>query len=72
MVIQMIATGEEIGELSGMFKRIAEYYRQYLEAFVARLTAIFEPLMIVFMGGIIGAMVVSIFLPIFSLATGTQ
>jgi type IV pilus assembly protein PilC len=72
MVIQMIATGEEIGELSGMFKRIAEDYRQYLEAFVARLTAIFEPLMIVFMGGIIGAMVVSIFLPIFSLATGTQ
>ncbi|MFC1709251.1 type II secretion system F family protein [Candidatus Omnitrophota bacterium] len=70
MVIQMVATGEEIGELSIMFKRVAEYYRQYLEAFVARLTAIFEPLMIVFMGGIIGAMVISIFLPIFSLATG--
>ncbi|MBL7197861.1 MAG: type II secretion system F family protein [Candidatus Omnitrophica bacterium] len=70
MVIQMISTGEEIGELSNMFKRISVYYRQYLEAFVARLTAIFEPLMIVFMGVIIGAMVISIFLPIFSLATG--
>lgn len=72
MVIQMISTGEEIGELSNMFKRIAIYYRQYLEAFVARLTAIFEPLMIVFMGAIIGAMVISIFLPIFSLATGAK
>jgi len=70
MVIQMIATGEEIGELSGMFKRISQYYREYLEAFVARLTAIFEPIMIVIMGAIIGAMVISIFLPIFSLATG--
>jgi len=70
MVIQMIATGEEIGELSVMFKRISQYYREYLEAFVARLTAIFEPIMIVFMGAIIGAMVISIFLPIFSLATG--
>ncbi|MFC1646217.1 type II secretion system F family protein [Candidatus Omnitrophota bacterium] len=71
MVIQMISTGEEIGELSGMFKKISEYYRQYIEAFVARMTALFEPLMIVFMGAIIGAMVVSIFLPIFSLATGS-
>jgi len=71
MVVQMVSTGEEIGELSNMFKRIAKYYQQYLEAFVTRLTAIFEPLMIVFMGIIIGAMVISIFLPIFSLATST-
>jgi type IV pilus assembly protein PilC len=70
MVIQMISTGEEIGELSNMFQRISTYYRSYLEAFVSRLTALFEPLMIVFMGAIIGAMVVSIFLPIFSLASG--
>ena len=71
MVIQMISTGEEIGELSTMFKRIAKYYQEYLGAFVSRLTSLFEPLMIVFMGGIIGAMVISIFLPIFSLATAS-
>ena len=71
MVIQMISTGEEIGELSNMFKRISKYYREYLEAFVTRMATLFEPLMIVFMGGIIGAMVISIFLPIFSLATAT-
>lgn len=72
MVVQMVATGEEIGELSNMFKRISKYYQEYLEAFVARMAALFEPLMIVFMGGIIGAMVISIFLPIFSLATASR
>jgi len=72
MVIQMVSTGEEIGELSNMFKRISAYYQQYLEAFVARFASLFEPLMIVFMGIIIGAMVISIFLPIFSLATATS
>lgn len=69
MVVQMVAIGEEIGELSGMLKKIAKFYQEYLEVFVTRLAAIFEPLMIVFMGVIIGAMVISIFLPIFSLAS---
>ncbi|MFA5039533.1 MAG: type II secretion system F family protein [Candidatus Omnitrophota bacterium] len=68
MVVQMVAIGEEIGELSNMLKRIAKYYQDYLETFVARLATIFEPLMIVFIGIIIGAMVISIFLPIFSIA----
>lgn len=72
MVVQMISTGEEIGELSNMFKRIAKYYQEYLEAFVTRLAALFEPLMIVFMGVIIGAMVISIFLPILSMATSAR
>jgi len=71
MVVQMVSIGEEIGELASMFKRISKYYQDYLEAFVTRIAALFEPLMIVFMGGIIGAMVISIFLPIFNLATAT-
>jgi type IV pilus assembly protein PilC len=69
MVVQMVAIGEEIGELSNMLKRIAKFYQDFLETFVTRLAAIFEPLMIVFMGVIIGAMVISIFLPIFNLAS---
>ena len=69
MVVQMVAIGEEIGELSNMLKRIAKFYQEYLETFVVRLASIFEPLMIVFMGIIIGAMVISIFLPIFNMAT---
>lgn len=68
MVVQMVAIGEEIGELSNMLKRIAKYYQDYLETFVARLATIFEPFMIVFIGVIIGGMVISIFLPIFSIA----
>jgi type IV pilus assembly protein PilC len=68
MVVQMVAIGEEIGELSNMLKRIAKFYQEYLETFVTRIATIFEPLMIVFIGIIIGAMVVSIFLPIFSIA----
>ena len=71
MVVQMIGIGEEIGELSNMFKRISAYYQEYLAAFVQRFASLFEPLMIVFMGGIIGAMVISIFLPIFKLATAS-
>ncbi|MGE5279648.1 MAG: type II secretion system F family protein [Deltaproteobacteria bacterium] len=69
MIIQMVAIGEEIGELTNMLKRVSKYYQDYLETFVARLATIFEPLMIVFVGIIIGSMVIAIFLPIFSLAT---
>jgi len=69
MIIQLVAIGEEIGELTSMLKRISKYYQEYLETFVNRLATIFEPLMIVFIGIIIGAMVISIFLPIFNLAT---
>jgi type IV pilus assembly protein PilC len=68
MLVQMVAIGEEIGELSNMLKRAAKFYQEYLETFVLRLATIFEPLMIVFIGVIIGAMVISIFMPIFSMA----
>lgn len=68
MVVQMIAIGEEIGELSNMLKRIAKFYQEYLATFVVRLASIFEPIMIVFVGIIIGAMVIAIFMPIFSMA----
>lgn len=69
MVVQMIAIGEEIGELSNMLKKISRYYQEYLETFIVRLASIIEPLMIVFVGIIIGALVISIFLPIFSIAS---
>ena len=69
MVVQMIAIGEEIGELSQMFKRINSFYQEYVETFLGRFTTMFEPLMLIFMGLIIGIMVVGMFLPIFQLAT---
>jgi len=67
MVVQMVAVGEEIGELSQMFKKINDFYQDFVETFLTRITALFEPLMLLFMGGIIGIMVVGMFLPIFQL-----
>lgn len=67
MTIQMISIGEEIGELPQMFKRINTFYQEAAETFLARFTAMFEPLMLIFMGLIIGLMVVGMFLPMFQL-----
>ncbi|MFH0858483.1 MAG: type II secretion system F family protein [Candidatus Omnitrophota bacterium] len=68
MVVQMVSVGEEIGELSQMFKRINVFYQESVETFLARFTAMFEPVMLIFMGGIIGLMVLGIFLPIFQIS----
>ena len=68
MVTQMVSIGEEIGELDKMFKKIATYYSETLETQLVRFTTMFEPLMIVFIGGIIGTMVIAMFLPIFRIA----
>ncbi len=68
MSVQMINIGEEIGELSNMFKRLNSFYQEYLDTFLNRFTAMFEPIMLVFIGGIIGIMVVGMFLPIFELS----
>jgi type IV pilus assembly protein PilC len=68
MVVQMIGIGEEIGELSQMFKRINTFYQEYVETFLTRFTSLFEPLMLIFMGIVIGLMVVGMFLPIFQIA----
>lgn len=68
IVVQMVGVGEEIGELPQMFKRINGFYQERVETFLSRFTALFEPLMLIFMGLIIGLMVVGMFLPIFQIA----
>lgn len=67
MVIQMVSIGEEIGELSQMFKRINAFYQEYVETFLGRILTLFEPIMLIVMGGVIGLMVVCMFLPIFQM-----
>lgn len=69
MVVQMIAVGEEIGELGKMLKKIAEFYKERIETTLTRLVTLIEPAVLVFMGVVIGFLVVSMFLPIFQLAT---
>ncbi len=68
MVVQMVHIGEEIGELSQMFKRINNFYQSYVETFLGRFMALFEPLILVFMGVVIGLMVIGMFLPIFKIS----
>jgi type IV pilus assembly protein PilC len=68
MVIQMVGIGEEIGELPQMFKRINSFYQERCDTFLARFIAMFEPFVLVFIGSIIGVMVIGMFLPIFKIS----
>ncbi len=68
MVIQMVSIGEEIGELPQMFKRINTFYQSYCDTFLTRFVSMFEPVVLVFLGVVIGTMVVGMFLPIFELS----
>ena len=68
MVIQMVSIGEEIGELPQMFKRINSFYQEYCDTFLLRFVSMFEPFVLIFIGGAIGVMVLGMFLPIFELA----
>lgn len=72
MVVQMAKVGEETGALEQMLQKVADFYDVEVETMVASLTSMLEPLLIIFMGVIVGAMVISLYLPIFQLATGVR
>jgi type IV pilus assembly protein PilC len=67
MVISMIAVGEQTGGLDEMLTKIADFYDEEVDAAVSGLLALMEPLMIVFLGVVVGGMVVSMYLPIFDM-----
>jgi len=67
MVVRMIAVGEETGQLEKMLSKIADFYDEQVEASVSALTSIIEPVIIAFLGIVVGGIVVSMFLPIFKL-----
>jgi len=69
MVIQMINVGEQTGGLDAMLIKVADFYEDEVDTAVDALTAALEPIMIVFLGVIVGSMVVSMYLPIFDLIT---
>ena len=68
MVVRMIAVGEATGALDAMLSKIAEFYDEEVDAAVEALTQLMEPIMIVFLGGVCGGMVISMYLPVFSMA----
>jgi type IV pilus assembly protein PilC len=67
MVGHMVAVGEETGQLENMLSKIADFYEAEVDAKVKALTALIEPIMIVFVGGMVGFIVISMYLPLFSL-----
>jgi type IV pilus assembly protein PilC len=67
MVVQMISVGEETGALDDMLTRIADFYDDEVDTAVDSLTSLIEPMMIVFMGSVIGGMVIAMYLPMFKL-----
>jgi len=67
MVVQMIAVGEETGALDTMLTKIAQFYEDEVDTAVEGLMALLEPVMIVFLGVVIGGIVVSMYLPMFDL-----
>jgi type IV pilus assembly protein PilC len=72
MVISMIAVGEQTGGLDEMLSKIADFYDEEVDAAVTGLLAMMEPLMIVFLGVIVGGMVVAMYLPIFDMINAVQ
>lgn len=69
MVVQMISVGEETGALDTMLSKIADFYDQEVEATVEALTSMIEPLMIVFLGVVVGGILISLYLPLFKIGT---
>jgi len=69
MVVQMINVGESVGALDTMLEKIAIFYDEEVDQAVENLTAMIEPFMMVFLGGMIGGLVVSMYLPIFKIAS---
>ena len=68
MVVQMIGVGEQTGALDTMLNKIADFYEDEVDVAVAALTSLLEPLMMVFIGGIVGTILIAMYLPIFSIA----
>ena len=67
MAIQMISIGEETGEIDTMLMKVADFYEDEVEQAVKALTSVMEPLMIVVLGGMVGSILVAMYLPIFSI-----
>ncbi len=69
MVVQMISVGEETGALDEMLSKVADFYDEEVDSAVDAMTSVIEPVMIVLMGGIVGVMLIAMYLPIFRLVS---
>ena len=67
---QLITVGEESGQIDRFLDLLSNYYEAQVDTFLMRLTTLLEPILLIFMGGVIGTIVISMFLPIIQLSTG--
>jgi len=68
MVVQMIGVGEATGAMDAMLNKIADFYDDEVDTAIAGLTAMIEPILMVFLGGVVGGFLIAMYLPIFSIA----
>jgi type IV pilus assembly protein PilC len=68
MVVQMIGVGEQTGAMDTMLQKIADFYEDEVDVAVAALTSMLEPIMMVFLGTVVGGLIIAMYLPIFELA----
>lgn len=69
MVLQMVGSGEEAGELETMLDKIADFYEREVDDAVAAMSSLLEPIMIVILGGLVGTVVVAMYLPVFKMGS---
>jgi type IV pilus assembly protein PilC len=68
MVVQMIGVGEATGAMDAMLNKVADFYDDEVDVSIAALTSMIEPLLMVFLGGVVGGFLIAMYLPIFSIA----
>ncbi len=72
MAVQMISVGESTGALDKMLEKVADFYEAEVEALVGGLTKLIEPIVLVFLGGAVGGLMIAMYLPIFKMAGGSN
>jgi type IV pilus assembly protein PilC len=72
MVVQMIGVGEQTGAMDQMLQKIADFYEEEVDASVSAMTSLIEPVMMAFLGVVVGGLIIAMYLPIFKLASNLQ
>ncbi len=72
MVVQMIGVGEQTGAMDQMLQKIADFYEEEVDAAVSAMTSLIEPIMMAFLGVVVGGLIIAMYLPIFNLAGNIQ
>lgn len=72
MVVQMVGVGEKTGQLGGMLLKVADFYDEEVDAAIDAVTSMMEPLIMVFLGGAVGFMMIAMYMPIFSMSDAVQ